>query len=111
MAIKNTRLTVEERVMGRVYGMYFLRRFVSPHSFMGLVGVVGLATISLSVSLAHVIKNMPLSDISAFTTFVSAAVLNTQHSVQIALALLTVSLFFYSVTAIRSLLFPKPAVA
>ncbi len=87
--------------MGRVYAIYLVRKATSPKVFVGMVGVLGFIQILLSVSIVHVLQNIPLGQPSALYTFFTSAVINTQHVVQVALLLVLISLSYYAVSLAR----------
>ena len=77
---------LKKEIMGRVYIGYALRRvwsFTTLRLAVILGSVIGIVS---SVSIRHVIQNMPSpTDVGAFYNFFSFAILNTQFIVQLSL--------------------------
>ncbi len=96
-------LTLENKIMGRVYAIYLVRKATSPRVLVGVVGLLGCVQILLSVSVVHVLQNIPLGQPSAWYAFFTSAVINTQHVVQVALLLVLTSLTYYAITLAREI--------
>ncbi len=80
--------TVEHHVMGRVYTWYFFRTWSIPVT-LSVLGFSALLTLFRSVSWSHVFANMPnIVEIGALSDFLTAALLNTELPVKLALALM-----------------------
>ena len=91
-------MSLENKIMGRVYAIYLVRRATSPKVLVGVVGLLGIIEILLSVSVVHVLENIPLGDPSGLYTFFTSAVINTLHVVQVALVLVLASLTYYAIS-------------
>ena len=71
--------------MLRVYALFALRFALSPLGLRVLGLLAAIATISLSVSVRHVLRNMPAPyDLPALLTFHTQAFLHTSLLVQVA---------------------------
>jgi hypothetical protein len=79
---------IENHVMGRVYAWYFFRTWSVPF-VLSMLGLGALLTLFMSVSWSHVFANMPnIVEIGALSDFLTAAILNTEFPVKLALALM-----------------------
>lgn len=87
--------TLKNRIMLRVYALFALRFALSPLGLRALGLLAAIATILLSVSVRHVLMNMPAPyDLPALLTFHTQAFLHTTLLVQAAtLAAVSLCLF------------------
>ncbi|HYF10468.1 MAG TPA: hypothetical protein VD967_02580 [Candidatus Paceibacterota bacterium] len=77
--------TLKNRIMLRVYALFALRFALSPLGLRALGLLAAIFTISLSVSVRHVLRNMPAPyDLPALLAFHTEAFLNTSLLVQVA---------------------------
>ncbi|HEY4511143.1 MAG TPA: hypothetical protein VJG29_02105 [Candidatus Paceibacterota bacterium] len=78
---------IENKVMASVLLIHTARRALSFTAFKAYVAGVSLGTIAYLVSLPNVLRNLSHVGVDGFATFFSAAVVQTEITVQLALAL------------------------
>ena len=94
--------TLKNRVMLRVYALFAMRFALSPFGLRALGLLSAILTISLSVSVRHVLMNMPaIYDLPALITFHTEAFRHTTLIVQTATLAGLALLFFVARDAFK----------
>lgn len=78
---------LEQHIMKRVYRTHYLKKVFNPLMFKVYILVVAFVGMSSLVSIINVVNNMPsLLEVGSVYRFTSSAIVNTEWSVQLVLA-------------------------
>lgn len=93
--------TISNNVQKKVRTIFWARRLTSRRALECYVLFVSTLGLFSFVSVPHVIANMPKADVFSITTFILTAMTHTHVIVQIALALIVLSIIFLAFDSIR----------